>query len=132
LSESNSQAGLERLKNPSRSQIPPLKGFKSKIELDDMDIDMAREETEKNAAIESKASKSWRALRIASTSKLVAFDKIDRYDKIDTIFLDHTEEPPTSTQEETNTEESKAGEVPSEDVLATSQEEVSKGIPIPT
>src|ERR1700733_10049137 len=82
LSGGEDRSGLNRLKDPSRYQLPSIKSFKSKIELDDMDIDMARDEESKNIAIESKASKSWRALRIASTSKLVAFDKIERSDKI--------------------------------------------------
>lgn len=88
LSESNDRSGLERLKDPSRYQVPSIKSFQSKIELDDMDIDMARDEESKSGAIESKASKTWRALRIAGTSKLVAFDKIDRSDKIDAVFQD--------------------------------------------
>jgi THO complex subunit 1 len=88
LSEKDGQAALERLKDPSRYKLPLLKDFKRKIELDDMDIEMAMDDETKNSAIELKASKSWRALRIASTSKLVAFDKIERSDKIDEIFLD--------------------------------------------
>ena len=88
LAESNDRSGLERLKNPSRYQLPSIKSFQSKIELDDMDIDMARDDESKNGAIEAKASKTWRALRIAGTSKLVAFDKIEKSDKIDAIFED--------------------------------------------
>jgi THO complex subunit 1 len=63
-----------------------------------MDIDMARDDEAKNVAVESKASKSWRALRIASGSKLVAFDKIESSDKIDDIFRDEgkPEEPATN------------------------------------
>lgn len=89
LSESNSRSSLEKLKDPSRYQIPSIKSFQSKIELDDMDIEMARDDESKQTAVESKASKTWRALRIAGTSKLVAFDKIDRSDKIDPIFQDN-------------------------------------------
>ena len=103
LSEGESQGGLERLKDPSRYRLPTINSFQSKIELDDMDIDMARDEESKNAAIESKASKSWRALRIASASRLVAFDKIERSDKIDEIFKDDVkaEEPVNNADEET-------------------------------
>lgn len=102
LSESEVRGGLERLKDPARYRVPSVKSFKSKIELDDMDIDMARDEKSKNAAIESKASKSWRALRIASATKLVAFDKIERDDKIDEIFQDNVkiEEPAMNGDEE--------------------------------
>lgn len=103
LAESEGRGGLERLKDPSRYKVPSVKSFKSKIELDDMDIEMARDEESKNAAIEAKASKSWRALRIASATKLVAFDKIERADKIDEIFQDRakTEESATNGDEET-------------------------------
>ncbi|TAQ86778.1 hypothetical protein B7494_g4892 [Chlorociboria aeruginascens] len=88
LSEDDGKGGLEKLKDPKRYQLPAIKSFKSKIELDDMDIEMARDDEAKNAAIEAKASKTWRALRIASASKLVAFDKIERSDNIDEIFHD--------------------------------------------
>jgi THO complex subunit 1 len=103
LSQGDGESGLERLKNPTRYQLPSIKSFRSKIELDDMDIDMARDEESKNAVIESKASKSWRALRIASTTKLVAFDKIERSDKIDEIFQDDVkpEEPIINGEDET-------------------------------
>jgi len=102
LSENEGRSGLERLKDPSRYQVPSIRSFKSKIELDDMDIDMARDEEAKNTAIEAKASKSWRALRIASASKLTSFDKIERADKIDEIFQDRakTEEPVMNGDEE--------------------------------
>jgi THO complex subunit 1 len=101
LSGSDDRNSLQRLKDPSRYQLPSVKSFKAKIELDDMDIDMARDDESKEAAIESKASKSWRALRIASTSKLVSFDKIERADKIDSIFQDNTKpEEPTADVED--------------------------------
>lgn len=102
LSQGDTGNGLQRLKDPSRYQLPSYKTFQSKIELDDMDIDMARDEETKDAAIEAKASKSWRALRIASGTKLGAFDKIERSDKIDDIFRDEVkpEEPATNGDEE--------------------------------
>ena len=102
LSEGDGESGLEMLKSPARYQVPSIKSFKSKIELDDMDIEMARDDESKIAAIESKASKSWRALRIASTTRLVAFDKIERSDKIEEIFQDDVkrEEPVANGDEE--------------------------------
>lgn len=88
LVESQSRTGLDKLKDPSRYQLPSVRSFQEKIDLDDMDIDMAVDYEAKNAAVESKASKSWRALRIASTTNLAGFDKIERSDKIDEIFKD--------------------------------------------
>lgn len=108
LSENDAQAGLDRLKDPSRYELPSVKSFKSKMELDDMDIEMAQDGSdEKLAAQEAKASKSWRALRIASASKLVAFDKIDRSDSIDEVFLDQVKfkEPVAIIEEESTTNE---------------------------
>ncbi|POS87369.1 hypothetical protein EPUL_000447 [Erysiphe pulchra] len=88
LVEDENHRGLERLRDPSRFSIPSVSSFKSKIETDDLDMEMASNQEEKNIVIQSKASKSWRALRVASTTKLVAFDKIERSDKIDEIFQD--------------------------------------------
>jgi THO complex subunit 1 len=107
LSGGDDRSGLERLKDPERYRLPSVKSFKSKIELDDMDIDMARDEESKLIAIESKASKSWRALRIASRSKLVAFDKIERSDKIDGIFQDDVkhDDPPATGDDVTQDSE---------------------------
>ncbi|KAG4438123.1 hypothetical protein IFR05_006403 [Cadophora sp. M221] len=102
LAETDSRGGLDRLKDPERYQLPPVKSFKGKIELDDMDIEMAMDDESKNAATESKASKIWRAQRIASTTKLAVFDKIERSDKIDVIFQDNVkpEEPLNNSEDE--------------------------------
>ncbi|OBT64895.1 hypothetical protein VE03_06452 [Pseudogymnoascus sp. 23342-1-I1] len=88
LSEADGIIGMERLKNPSRYSLPRLASFKDKIALDDMEIDMPTNDDTKEAAIYGKASKTWRALRIASKTKLAAFDKIDDSEKIDYIFED--------------------------------------------
>ena len=47
---------------------------------------MARTDEEKHLAIDAKASKLWRTLRIASKSKLNLFDKIDDGNKLDALF----------------------------------------------
>ncbi|KFY87570.1 hypothetical protein V498_07114 [Pseudogymnoascus sp. VKM F-4517 (FW-2822)] len=88
LSEADGIIGMERLKDPSRYSLPPLASFKDKIALDDMEIDMPTNDYTKEAAIYGKASKTWRALRVASKTKLAAFDKIDDSEKIDYIFED--------------------------------------------
>ncbi|CAI4211835.1 unnamed protein product [Parascedosporium putredinis] len=73
---------MERLKNSDRYALPELASFQRKIEDDDFEIEMPTNAQTKAAAIEGKASKSWRALRIAGRSKLAAFDRIDDPDKI--------------------------------------------------
>ncbi|OBT83198.1 hypothetical protein VE02_09148 [Pseudogymnoascus sp. 03VT05] len=88
LSEADGIIGMERLKDPSRYSLPPLASFKDKIALDDMEIDMPTNDNTKEAAIYGKASKTWRALRVASKTKLAAFDKIEDAEKIDYIFED--------------------------------------------
>lgn len=113
LAENDLQSGLERLKKPERYQIPTIKSFKNKIDLDDMDIDMARDEESKNVAIEAKASKCWRALRIASATKLAAFDKIEKSDSIDEIFKDDVKPEDLITpgdEDVLESQESKVGE----------------------
>lgn len=101
LSEGNTRGGLDRLKDPSRYRLPEIKQFKGKIADDEFEIDLAKDEESKNIAIESKASKSWRALRIASMTKLASFDKIDASDKIDEVFHDHVKpEEPTINGED--------------------------------
>lgn len=81
--------------------VDELEKYQGKIMDDDFDIDSARDDEVKQLAIEAKASKSWRALRTAAATKLVAFDKIDRSDKIDEIFKDDPKpEEPISNEPE--------------------------------
>ena len=102
LAESEGRSGLERLKDPTRYKVPSIKSFQNKIEMEDMDIGMARDDESESAANERKSSACWRALRLASATKLVAFDKIDKDDQIDAIFQDHekNDEPATNGDEE--------------------------------
>ena len=108
LSESDGGRVMEKLKNPSRYRIPALDSFKNKIALDDMEIDMPTNDETKEAAINGKASKSWRALRIASKTKLAAFDKIEDPEKIDVIFQDDA--PEAETVKETGEDQIEAEE----------------------
>ncbi|KAL7811086.1 THO complex subunit 1 transcription elongation factor domain-containing protein [Trichoderma gracile] len=82
---------LEQLKDPERHRLPELEVFKGKIADDDFEIDMPTSGQTKAAAVAAKASKSWRALRIASRFKLAAFDKIDDPKNISIIFEDEPE-----------------------------------------
>jgi THO complex subunit 1 len=102
LSEGYSRGGLDRLKDPSRYQLPEIKSFKGRIADDEFEIDLAKDDESKKIAVEAKASKTWRALRIASMTKLGSFDKIEASEKIDEVFQDHfkPEEPVTNGEEE--------------------------------
>ena len=53
---------------------------------DEMDADMAQEKEDKDNAIRSKASKTWRILRLSSRNKLAAFDKIDDGKNLKVLF----------------------------------------------
>lgn len=83
--------GMELLKAPERYQIPELDSFKRKIQNDEFEIQMPSNEQTKAVAIAGKASKSWRALRIAARTKLAAFDKIDDPKNISIVFEELTE-----------------------------------------
>ncbi|KAI1819328.1 THO complex subunit 1 transcription elongation factor-domain-containing protein [Xylaria intraflava] len=86
MDEKDSNRSLDKLKDPARWKLPDLAEFKRKIASDDLDFDFANSEKEKTQLLESKASKTWRALRIARRSKLVTFDKIEDWQNIDAIF----------------------------------------------
>ncbi|KAI3398451.1 hypothetical protein diail_9132 [Diaporthe ilicicola] len=86
LNDEQDANAVEKLKDPERYQLPELKSFKRKIQEDDLEIEMPLSNDSKAAAIEGKASKTWRALRIASRSKLALFDQIESYEDINVLF----------------------------------------------
>lgn len=70
---------------------------------DEMDIDMAQSKEDKDIAIQSKASKTWRILRLSSRNKLAAFDKIDDGKNLKVLFetpspAEGTSPPPQSSE----------------------------------
>ncbi|KAF5632958.1 nuclear matrix p84 [Fusarium sp. NRRL 52700] len=91
LKEEDEEGAMSRLKAKERYELPDLDIFKRKIADDDFEIDMPTNDQTKAAAIAGKASKSWRALRIAARSKLAALDKIEDPKKIDIVFEELTE-----------------------------------------
>ncbi|AEO69581.1 9488df5f-fb33-4ec4-854b-57beee312a39 [Thermothielavioides terrestris] len=95
LGDEDEEAAFEALKDPQRYSLPELSSLRRGIADDDFEIEMPTNDETKASAIEGKASKTWRALRIASKSKLATFDKIDDDNKIDVIFeekpVDQTE-----------------------------------------
>ncbi|GAP89208.1 putative guanylate kinase [Rosellinia necatrix] len=109
MDENDNCQPLEKLKDPARWRLPDLANFKNKIANDDLDLDFAKSDNEKTQLLESKASKTWRALRIARRSKLATFDKIEDWRNVDAIFqkLDaeeaHQEEGGATGQHPENT-----------------------------
>ncbi|KAK0646106.1 THO complex subunit 1 transcription elongation factor-domain-containing protein [Cercophora newfieldiana] len=86
LDDGNEAVAMEQFKATDRYALPELTSFKRGIADDDFEIEMPTNNETKAAAIEGKASKSWRALRIASKYKLAVFDGIESDEKIDAIF----------------------------------------------
>ncbi|GAO47489.1 hypothetical protein SAICODRAFT_93464 [Saitoella complicata NRRL Y-17804] len=67
---------LEDLSQPKRHTVPEAESFIKGIEMDKFESEMATQDEEKMQLLEAKASKNWRALRIAAKTKLQYFDKI--------------------------------------------------------
>ncbi|KAH8674019.1 guanylate kinase [Xylariales sp. PMI_506] len=88
LKEEDDEAAMKNFKDPARWKLPDLATFKDKITEDDLEIDFAKSDKEKAQILEAKASKTWRALRIASRSRLAAFDRIDDWQNVQPIFED--------------------------------------------
>jgi THO complex subunit 1 len=90
--DDDEEAGWAKLMTPDRYALPDLASFKDLIEEENLEIDMPSNEQSKNRAVERKASKTWRALRIAATSRMARFDKIENDNNINAIFEDDNSE----------------------------------------
>ncbi|KAI9732548.1 MAG: hypothetical protein M1834_003883 [Cirrosporium novae-zelandiae] len=88
LSETDHDHGIEHLKNPERYAIPSVTSFKGPIAEDEFDIDMAKDSEEKALAENTKASKVWRTLRVASKNKLNILDQIEDGKNLEPLFRD--------------------------------------------
>ncbi|KAI1268271.1 THO complex subunit 1 transcription elongation factor-domain-containing protein [Xylariaceae sp. FL1019] len=97
---SDGTLAMESLRNEEKWKLPPLDNFQKKIANDDLDMDFAKDEKEKTQLLESKASKTWRAMRIARTSRLAALDKIDEWQKADILFQEPMDNEETEEKEE--------------------------------
>lgn len=96
LSDSEALANVERLKESDRFTVPAAQNLMMSIMDDEMDIDMAQTPDDKEAALRSKSSKTWRILRLSAKTKLIAFDKIDDGNNLKALF--ENPEPTTETQ----------------------------------
>lgn len=86
LKDKDAGQAMAELQDPKRYQVPELDSFKASIADDDFEISMAANDGAKAKAVASKASKSWRAIRIAREFKIAAFDKIDDPTDIGAVF----------------------------------------------
>lgn len=92
MKDEDEDAELERLRGKERYALPDLEHYKDAIARDDFNIEMPKDNEEKARAEATKASKTWRALRIASRFKMATFDRIEDDNKIDIIFAKPGEE----------------------------------------
>lgn len=99
LEEKDTETVMNELKDPTRFRVPDLYEFKSKISDTDFEISMAASSQAKAQAVATKASQSWRVMRIARGFKLAAFDKIDDSNDINAIF-EPLEDVDAATDEE--------------------------------
>ena len=63
-----------------------MNSFRAPIADDEFDMEMAKSDEERRAAANTRSSKLWRTLRIASKSKLNLFDRIDDGNNLQALF----------------------------------------------
>ncbi|KAH0565656.1 hypothetical protein GP486_000946 [Trichoglossum hirsutum] len=114
LSDAESTNGLDKLKNTDRYNIPDEESFRMPILDDELAIDVAKDEDEKQLAVSARSSKIWRALRIASKTKLNLFDRIDDGQNLDVLFKTDSEGDKVQVEMENmrDSGDGKAGETP--------------------
>ncbi|KAJ5403890.1 hypothetical protein N7509_003761 [Penicillium cosmopolitanum] len=95
LSDGEALANIERLKESDRISVPAADALMMSMLDDDMDIDMAQSQDDKDAALRSKHSKTWRILRLSAKTKLAAFDRIEDGKNLKALFESAT--APTET-----------------------------------
>ncbi|KAM5468182.1 hypothetical protein MauCBS54593_004923 [Microsporum audouinii] len=113
LSAESNLGDLNRLKEPERFAIPSLDFYMSGITDDEFNIDMAKDDNEKEEAEKAKASKTWRTLRIASRSKLSHLDKIDDGKNLKVLF--DVAPTPTATSAKSQAEIENSADGPKDD-----------------
>ena len=86
-----------------RYSIPTADAFQGAIADDDFDIDTAQSDEKKQQATDARASKLWRALRVASKNRLNLLDKIDDGHNLQALF-NRKEEDENHVSTESNEE----------------------------
>lgn len=71
-----------------RYAIPTAESFRGPIADDEFEVQTAKSEEEKRQALNARASKLWRLLRIVHRSKFNLFDGIDDGNNIQVLFED--------------------------------------------
>jgi hypothetical protein len=97
-----------------RYNVPDEESFRGPILDDEFEIDTAKSEDEKQLAISAKSSKIWRALRIASKTKLNLFDRIEDGQNLEVLFKADSDGDKAQVEIENlrDSGDGKAGETP--------------------
>lgn len=96
LKESGDADVMEELKDPKRFTLPDIKSFQKGLQDVDFELGFPVPVEKQRELKEHKASLTWRALRVASRTRLAVFDKIDSWEDIGVLF----EEPKPKEEEE--------------------------------
>ena len=75
----------------SRSDLPDAQTLVRDVQNVDLDLEMADDAEEKKALEDQKMSKTWRALRLLSKTKLNLFDKVDDGKNLECFIRSNTE-----------------------------------------
>ncbi|EUC42751.1 hypothetical protein COCMIDRAFT_102671 [Bipolaris oryzae ATCC 44560] len=77
LYNNEAEKGLSQLRQSDRFKVPDAEWYGKRVQMKDLDMDMADGDEEKRQLEESKASDVWRGLRVASKSQLSMFDRVE-------------------------------------------------------
>ncbi|KAI5269479.1 nuclear matrix protein [Aureobasidium subglaciale] len=111
LAEVDNAKGLEGLKNASRFTAPSPEKLVKGFESDDLDLEMAMTDEEKNSLEAAKQSKTWRALRAASRTNLALLDKVDPSTRLPALFKQEENQEESAAPDQTPAPENDSGEV---------------------
>lgn len=78
----------DKYRDPERYKLPDLKTVEKKIANAKLDVEMTMTDEAKAEAEEILAAQTWRAMRIAASSKIICFDKVEDYRNVDAIFTE--------------------------------------------
>ncbi|QDS75728.1 hypothetical protein FKW77_008206 [Venturia effusa] len=73
----NTAHNSQRLNGSARILLPDAEALVKEVQMVDLDMDFAVTDEEKQELQEAKTSKTWRALRLASKTRLSLFDQVD-------------------------------------------------------
>ncbi|KAG9957610.1 nuclear matrix protein, partial [Aureobasidium melanogenum] len=111
LAEVDNAKGLEALKDASRFTAPSPEKLVKGIENDELDLEMAMTDEEKNSLEAAKQSKTWRALRAASRTSLALLDKVDPSTRLPALYKQEENQGEAAADDPTSATENDSGEV---------------------